>query len=274
MDIPFTAAFILTGIYLLISLRRACVWRLEHKIKRYDIGAALDIGKKQIQMDAYGFQTMRDGIMAVLADGEGKELSGKVASQVAVRTFTKHYSQYDPIQGPEYFFGKAFKSANANVINALQGVSAKASAACVILEENTLSYAIAGCIYLYVFRNKELILLSRGQVNEVLIREGVDEGKISKEAAMRLLDREKTYSHIGRDDYESPLMNREKIELRKGDAVVMTTAGINKSLSVRELEEILSRKRTGSENAEKVIERIRKLDLAEQGNAGIIMISV
>lgn len=274
MDIPFIAVCVLTVVYFFITFRRIYVWKLEDTRKRYDIGAALDIGKSQIQMDAYGYQTMRDSMMAVIADGEGKELSGKVAAQVAVRTFTKHYNQYDIAQRPEYFFRKVFKSANANVINALKGISAKASVACVILEEYVLSYAIAGCIYIYVFRNKELILLSRGQVNEELIKDGLNEGKISKEAAKRLLFKDKTYSHIGRDDYESPLMNRDHVKLKKGDSIVMTTGGINKSLSVRELEDILIQKKKSSERAKKVIETIQKIDAKDQENSGIIIIGV
>jgi len=72
MDIIFTTVIILLLISLAVALRRLFIFNLEISKNKYEIGVSLDIGKRQLQADAYSFQQMRDSLMAVLVDGEGE----------------------------------------------------------------------------------------------------------------------------------------------------------------------------------------------------------
>ena len=263
---------ILTAFFIL--LWRVYTWIKEEKIRIYDIGALLDIGKRQVQANAYGFKQEKDRLMAILSSGEGKEYTGKVAALTTVRTFTKLYNLYDNNQSSRYFFDRAFEMANMNVLNALRGENGRAYAACLMLRGNLLSYAIMGHINIYIFRRKELILLSKGQIMEELIKEKVNKGLLSKEAARRISDTDKAYNCIGRDDYMKPLMPKEEIRLKKKDMVVIMTAGVEKSISVRELEIIISRKHNCKGTAKEIIETIKKKNNEDLDNLGLIIIGI
>ena len=274
MGTAFWMALILILTAFFILSWRVYTWIKEEKIRIYDIGALLDIGKRQVQANAYGFKQEKDRLMAILSAGEGKEYTGKVAALTTVRTFTKLYNRYDNNQSSRYFFYRAFETANMNVLNALRGENGRACAACLMLRGNLLSYAIIGHINIYIFRRKELILLSKGQIMEELIKEKVNKGLLSKEAARRISDTDKAYNCIGRDDYMKPLMTKEEIRLKKKDMVVITTTGVEKNISVRELEIIISRKHNCKGKAKEIIETIKKKNNEDLDNLGLIIIGI
>lgn len=274
MGTAFWIALVFILIAFGILICRFFIWIKEEKIRIYDIGALLDIGKKQVQANAYGFKPEKDRLMAILSAGEGKEYAGKVAALTTVRTFTKLYNRYDSNQSSRYFFERAYETANMNVLNALRGENGRAYAACLMLRGNLLSYAIMGHINIYIFRKKELILLSRGQIMEELIKEKVNKGLLSKEAALRISNTNKAYNYIGRDDYMKPLISKEEIKLKRKDMVVIINAGVEKNISIRELEIILSKKHGCKKTAKEIIETIKKKDTKDLDNLGLILIRI
>lgn len=274
METAFWMALILIITALGVLTWRVWIWIKEEKSQIFDIGALLDIGKKQVQTNAYGFKHEKNKLMAVLSAGEGKEYVGKVAALTSVRTFTKLYNRYEDNQSTQYFFDKVFEVANNNVLNALRGENGRAYAACLILKGNRLSYGIAGHMNIYIFRKKELILISKGQVMEELIKEKVNKGLLSKEAALRIADTDKAYNCIGRDDYVKPLVSKEEIKLKKKDIIVMTTAGLQKNISVRELEDILVKRHRCRETAREIIETVKRKDNEGLDNLGLILIGI
>lgn len=274
MESAFLMALILILSSFLILLWRIYTWIKEEKIRIYDIGALLDIGKKQVQANAYGFKQEKYRLMAVLSAGEGKEYAGKVAALTTIRTFTKMYNRYDNNQSSRYFFDRAFETANTNVLNALRGENGKVYAACLMLRGKLLSYAVMGHMNIYIFRRKELILLSKGQIMEELIKEKVNKGLLSKEAALRISDTDKAYNHVGRDDYMKPLMTKEEIRLKKKDIVVMINAGVERNISVRELEEVISKGHRCKETAKEIMETIKKKNNEDLDNLGLILVRI
>lgn len=274
MGTAFWIALVFILIAFGILICRFFIWIKEEKIRIYDIGALLYIGEKQVQANAYGFKPEKDRLMAILSAGEGKEYAGKVAALTTVRTFTKLYNRYDNNQSSRYFFERAYETANMNVLNALRGENGRAYAACLMLRGNLLSYAIMGHINIYIFRKKELILLSRGQIMEELIKEKVNKGLLSKEAALRISDTNKAYNYIGRDDYMKPLISKEEIKLKRKDMVVIINAGVEKKISIRELEIILSKKHGCKKTAKEIIETIKKKDTKDLDNLGLILIRI
>ncbi len=274
METAFWMALILIITAFGVLTWRVWIWIKEEKSQIFDIGALLDIGKKQVQANAYGFKYEKNKLMAVLSAGEGKEYAGKVAALTSVRTFTKLYNRYEDNQSTQYFFDKVFEVANNNVLNALRGENGRAYAACLILNGNRLSYGIAGHMNIYIFRKKELILISKGQVMEELIKEKVNKGLLSKEAALRIANTDKAYNCIGRDDYVKPLVSKEEIKLKKKDIIVMTTAGLQKNISVRELEDILVKRHRCRETARETIETVKRKDNEGLDNLGLILIGI
>ncbi len=274
MDIIFTTSILLLFISLSLSLRRLFIFKFEISRNKYEISVSLDIGKRQLQADAYSFQRMRDSVMAVLVDGEGDGYLGKAAALTTARTFTKHYSHYDPIHGSQIFFDKVFKSANRNIINVLKGNNAYAMAACVLIDENRLSYGVAGNIRIGIYRKGDLVSINEGQFLDVLTKDKLNDGSIGESAAKRLSGSKKVYNFLGRDDYRYLEFNEKAIMLNKKDIVVIMTDGIYETIGFREIEEILSRGGNVGKLAESVTSLVRSKDIKEQDNMGIILIRV
>ena len=126
---------------------------------------------------------------------------------------------------------------------------------------------------IYIFRGKELILLSKGQIMEELIKEKVSKGLLSKEAALRISDINRAYNFVGRDDYMPPLVSRNDIRLKKKDMLVMLTESVQNSISVREMEEVLVKKNSCKEKAREIIEVIKGKN-KETANLGLIIIGM
>ena len=126
---------------------------------------------------------------------------------------------------------------------------------------------------IYMFRGKELILLSKGQIMEELIKEKVSKGLLSKEAALRISDINRAYNFVGRDDYMPPLVSRNDIRLKKKDILVMLTESVQNSISVREMEEVLVKKNSCKEKAREIIEVIKGKN-KETANLGLIIIGM
>lgn len=68
MGTAFWMALILILTAFFILSWRVYTWIKEEKIMIYDIGALLDIGKRQVQANAYGFKQEKDRLMAILRD--------------------------------------------------------------------------------------------------------------------------------------------------------------------------------------------------------------
>ena len=274
MDIIFTTVIILLLISLAVALRRLFIFNLEISKNKYEIGVSLDIGKRQLQADAYSFQQMRDSLMAVLVDGEGEMYAGKAAALTTARTFTKHYSHYNPVDGSQIFFDKVFKSANRNIINVLKGNNGYAMAGCVLIDENKLSYGVAGNIKIAIYRKGDLIAINEGQLLNVLTKEKLNDGSIGEGAVKRLIHSKKVYSFLGRDDYENTEFNESPITLKKKDIVVLMTDGIYESINWKDIENILSKTGNVEKKAKMITSLVKDKKVSKQDNMGVILIKV
>ena len=274
MDIIFITVIILVFLSTALSLRRLFIFSLEISKNKYEIGVSLDIGKRQLQADAYSFQQMRDSLMAVLVDGEGEMYSGKAAALTTARTFTKHYSHYNPANGSQIFFDKVFKSVNRNIINVLKGNNGYAMAGCVLIDENRLGYGVAGNIKIAIYRKGDLIAINEGQLLNVLTKEKLNDGSIGEGAVKRLIHSKKVYSFLGRDDYENTEFNESPITLKKKDIVVLMTDGIYESINWKDIENILSKTVNVEKKAKMITSLVKDKGIKEQDNMGVILIKV
>lgn len=72
-------------------------------IRRFRTGKAMTIGTRQIQEDDYGICQSREGFLAVLADGMGKNYGGRVSSRIAVDVLKEQFAEYRNVENPAYF---------------------------------------------------------------------------------------------------------------------------------------------------------------------------
>lgn len=98
-------------IYLLILVFAALRFLKVEKgkvIRRFRTGKAMTIGTRQVQEDDYGICQSREGFLAVLADGMGKNYGGRVSSRMAVDILKEQFAEYRSVENPAYFFGNPF----------------------------------------------------------------------------------------------------------------------------------------------------------------------
>lgn len=279
MSVPYMAIAALGGIMLLFMVIRLGMAVWEHE-SRCEAGCCKTIGSREVQEDFYRVIRGREGLLAVLADGMGKELGGKIAARKVTEVFEELFREYNALDHPFYFFQKAFQTANREVLKLFEDGRGSAVASAVMLRESPirgeyplLYYAIVGNVKAAVWRNGELIPVGSGHTLDVLARDKYYSGDITREDALAMLDAKRVYHYIGRDHFRDIEFYDTPIQLRRDDIVTLMSDGIYDSLDWKELEEILAQKASCRKLAFEAVERINRKE-GNRDNAAIVLIRV
>lgn len=236
-------------------------------------GMGQTTGNKEIQADAMGIIITSAGKLAVMADGIGKENTGKVCAALAVREFREAFSFYKTLQKPEYFFERTMYSLHMNMQKVLEERHGGASVGVVFLAEGRLHYAMAGQIRIALLRNGELIPLSEGQTISVLAQRAYQDGKISRQETIWSMEDLRVWNYVGKDGFHQMEVCEVPIELKKGDLVVMMTKGIFEEVSYAELEKIMVNPAlTAQEKADRVIRQTEVSGAQDKENGSIMVL--
>lgn len=242
---------------------------------RIDIGAGMTIGGRDVQEDQYGTMTTEAGTMAVLADGAGKTFGGRIASRLTVEAFREIFQDYNAFHNPQYYFRKAFHSANQEILKALESEShGSASAGCVMIREGYLFYAAVGNVKICVFRDGSLVPVSTGHRVSVLAEEKFKEGKISRQDALTMLENQRLYNYLGKDDFKDIELFDAPVALKRGDVIVLMSDGIYDLLGFKEIEEILEEQRDCQSKAMGIMELVNRNTSQWKDNASIVLLGI
>jgi len=263
-------------VFLLIAnvLARGVFQLLGDKVT-YDAkdGFGQTTGNKEVQADAMEISITSAGKLAVMADGIGKENTGKVCAALAVKEFTEAFSFYKSLQNPEYFFERTMYSVHMNMQKVLEERQGGASVGVVFLADGRLHYAMAGQIRIVILRNGELIPLSEGQTIGVLARRAYREGKMSRQETIWSMEDTDVWNYVGKDGFHQMEICEIPVELKKGDLVVMLTKGIFEEVSYADMERILVNPvLTAAEKAERIIRRAEWSDTQDKENGSIMVL--
>lgn len=77
LEQPIVVMIILYLILLLLVLIRIKIYINRKPKEKYEVGASMTIGSREVQEDNYNFIESDNGFLAVLADGMGKKFGGK-----------------------------------------------------------------------------------------------------------------------------------------------------------------------------------------------------
>lgn len=274
MDNTYYIIIILLTIILILELIKISC----KKAPRHDgmeIGTCMTIGGRDVQEDQTGTLTTASGTMAVLADGAGKEFGGRIASRIAVNTCIEIFKDYNAFNNPQYYFRKAFHCANQEIIKAVEDESrGRASVGCVMIKGRYLYYAVAGNVKVCVYRDDSLVPVSVGHTVAVLAEQKFHEGKLSRQDAMKLLENQRLYNYLGKDDFKDIEIFDAPIKLMAGDTIVLMSDGIYECIATRKIEEVLYKDSTCQEKAYELIEMVNTSPTDHKDNASIILISV
>lgn len=279
MSVPGLTIMVLSAVLVLFMLCR-CGMAIAGREHKCEIGSCKTIGSREVQEDFFSVTKSREGLLAVLADGMGKELGGKIAARKIVEVFEELFGEYNALDHPFYFFQKAFQTANREILKLFDDERGSAVASAVMLQESprqgefpVMYYAIVGNVKLAVFRNKELIPVGNGHTVNVLAQDKYYNGDITREDALALLNTTRVYNYIGRDNFKDIEFYDTPVQLRKDDIVVLMSDGIYEGMEWKELEGYLGQRTGCRQTAFDVVEHINQKKGAKD-NASIVLIKV
>lgn len=274
MEITNIINMLWAAVLILLLLRIAAFHKPSPPQKRSrDMGGCMTIGTREFQEDCYGLEQSRQGVLGVLADGMGKSFGGRIASRVAVETFQDVFEDYNAFDNPPYFFRKAFQSANREILKTLDnGQNGAASVGAAVIMENKLYYAVVGNVKICVYRSGELVPVSTGHTLDQLAEQGFRSGKISREAAVTMLEDHRLYNYVGRDEFRDVELYDTPITLYPEDVVVLMSDGVFETLSWKDIEDVLATKKDCRSMAFEVIEKINRLNEENKDNASLVLI--
>lgn len=239
---------------------------------RYETGASKTIGDREIQEDEYGICVGQEGTMAVLADGMGRNYGGKIASRIAVETFLEIFEEENAFYNPQYSFRKAFQGANRRILKEMEEDQGAASVGAVMVKDCRLYYAAVGNVKVAVYRNRELVPVSSGHTIDVLARQKYEEGKLTRQEAVSLLDEHRLYNYVGQDGFRDIEFFDKPVRLYGGEYVVLMTDGLYETARWKDLEDCLGGEGSCQEKAFSMIELVNRSEEEGKDNGAVVVI--
>ncbi len=271
---PIIIIILLQLVILLLMLIRLKMYINRKPKEKYEVGASMTIGNREIQEDNYNFVESNNGFLAALADGMGKKFGGKISSQIAVNTFMELFEQFDAFDNPNYFFQKAFIVANREILKNLDDDRCGACVSTVLIRNNMLFYSLVGNIKIAVYRNGDLIPVSTGHTINMLAEDKYKSGKLTRESAISLLEEKRLYNYVGQDGFKNIEFFDEPISLKYGDIVALISDGVYEFLSWKEIENELNKNISTQKMAFNIIEKINISQKENKDNASIFLVKI
>ena len=203
-------------------------------------GTAQTGGSREIQADRVEVIKTGAGVLGILADGIGRENTGRVCAQIALDAAADAYEPYQVLTNPEYLFRTVCREANVRIQKTIGERRGGACLGLVFLGDGYLHYGLVGDIRIALFRGGELIPLSKGHTLDVLARQAYEEGRISKKEAIWSMEEKRRWNYLGMDGFKEIEVPEQPVRLKKGDLAVMVSRGICQELSWADLEDLLS----------------------------------
>lgn len=237
-----------------------------------ETGACKTIGLREVQEDSFEVVSTAAGTLAVLADGMGKSYGGRAAGRLAVETFTDLFQSYNAFDNPLYYFRRAFQAANREILNHLDEQRGSASVAAALVQGNKLFYALVGNIRIAVYHDGDLIPVSDGHTINKLAEQHYTEGSLTRQDAIKLLERHRLYNYVGQDGFRDIELFDAPWPLRPGDTAVLLSDGVYECLGWREIEEILSREKSCEKTALEIVQAVNQSADEEKDNASVVLL--
>ncbi len=238
------------------------------------VGISQTTGAKEIQADAAMAMTSQAGVMLALADGIGRENTGKVCARLAVDAVLDSFEPYHELHNPEYFFRTAFMEANSRIQKTIGQRRGGASLAAVFCGGGFIHYAMAGDIRIALWRNHEIIPLSKGQTMDVLAIQAYREGRLSRQEAIWSIDEKRIWNYVGRDGFEELELCERPIRIKPGDKILMMSRGIFEELSWSEIEDILEGRETAKVLTGRLVEAAIAKNDPEMENGSVLLLNI
>lgn len=197
--------------------------------------------EKQINEDAYATTALQSSLFAVVCDGMGGHVGGRLASNTAVEVIQRVLASSDPLQATQLRLHRAIHDASSAVYR-LGGESAaheRPGATCVAvwLHRDTLDVAHVGDSRAYRLRDGKLESLTR---DHSVIEAWIAAGHVSREQAHEHPDAHRITRALG----INPTVDielRPTDSLLEGDQLLLCSDGLTDLVKDTELRDLMSR---------------------------------
>lgn len=247
--------------------------KLRYNIPDVRIGNGQMIGDREKQEDSFATEITEYGVFAMVADGIGSYVNGRVASKLAVNTFLREFRKMDAADNIPYFFNRTAVEVNSD-IKALYGdIPVGTTVVAAIIRYNRLYYGWAGDSSIAIYRNGSLINLNSKDNVENRLEELYRMGKLSREEVLQTPYQERLTNYVGHDEFKGLSLTEREIVLKKGDLVLLYSDGLE-TLRRIEIEGILSKFKTPEYMAEEFMTAIHYKKTNNKDNATVIIVRI
>jgi PPM family protein phosphatase len=255
-----------------LSARRAEA-KFRNNIPDVRIGNGQILGDREKQEDSFATEVLEYGVFAIVADGIGSYVNGRVASKLAVATFLREFRKMDISDNIPYFFNRTALNVNSD-IKALYGdIPVGTTIAAAIIRYNRLYYGWAGDSTIAIYRAGSLINLNEKDNVGSRLEELYHSGRITREDVLKTPYQERLVNYVGHDEFQGLSLAERVITLKKGDLVLLYSDGLE-TLRKIEIEGILSNLKTPELMVDQFMTAIRYKKVNNKDNATVIILKI
>lgn len=225
------------------------------KLSRHGLGvgiyASSIIGNRKSQQDyclipdaAIPADTLRDkGSLALVCDGMGGMQGGEKASRCCAELLNASFYS-DEYESPAAFFAAEIPKADAAVAalcapdgSPLGGGTTLVGA---VVKKGRVYCCSVGDSRIYLFRDNDIILLTRDHNYFLTLSEKVREGDITMEDALAHPQREALISFVGMNPPGIIDIDKEGFPAENGDIILLCSDGLTKAMSREEIRQVIA----------------------------------
>ncbi|NFS30376.1 protein phosphatase [Clostridium botulinum] len=258
--------FILIMLLLLLCVTKQILFKIMNK-ENISLVKYSHIGHEEIQEDYFNIKKKDNVVLAVIADGLGKNEAGRISSITAVKTISNMFLKEYSNEKVSYFFKKAINKANHEILKRVEKNKGGTSVLMAIIDEENLYYTSLGNLMLTIFRKGELIKLSEGHCMNEVAKEKYYEGKLEKIEALQVLNNKKVLYYLGQENLNNVEMKIHSIKLEKNDLLLIMSKGIYEEIRWVDFENILNKNKKHIDIAlDEIIDEIEHHENTDNGS--------
>ena len=238
-----------------------------------DIGNAQTIGTREKQDDSFAASVKEYGVMAIVADGIGGYINGKLASQITVETFLDEFEKRDVTDNLTYFFQKSAMLSNERIRDEFGDTKGGTTVVSVVMKDDKMFWTSVGDSNIAVFRSGRLIMVNRKENVKNWLEDQYYAGAVRKEEVLSNSSDTRLVNYLGYDGFKKADESDRPIFLKKKDKVLIYSDGVE-LLGQIELEKMLSKKAHPQKIADAIIDAVDAHKKKKKDNATIVILSV
>ena len=238
-----------------------------------DVGNAQTIGTREKQDDSFAVSIREYGVMALVADGIGGYINGKLASSITAETFMDEFEKRDVTDNLTYYFQKSAMLSNQRIRDEFGEAKGGTTVVSVVLKDDKLFWSSAGDSNIAVFRGGRLIMVNRKENVRNWMEDQYHAGDIAREEALSNNTDTRLVNYLGYDGFKKADESDRPIFLKKGDKVLLYSDGVE-VLGQIELEKLLARRTHPQNIADAVITQVNTIKKKNKDNATIVILTI